>query len=92
MVSITDSIFKDKVGGVTPFSATVGTGKCYLLRNGGYIPCTWSRPNEQSGTTFTDLNGNEATFEPGQIWFALTSKEPDFSLKTVRDATTTTRK
>jgi hypothetical protein len=92
MVSITDSIYKDKVGGVTPFSATVGTGKCYLLRNGGYIPCTWSRPDAQSGTTFTDLNGTEATFEPGQIWFALTSKEPDFSLKTVQDATTTTRK
>ena len=25
-VSITDSIYKDKVGGITPFSATIGTG------------------------------------------------------------------
>lgn len=92
MVSITDSIYKDKVGGVTPFSATVGTGKCYLLRNGGYLPCLWSRPDEESGTTFTDFNGEEATFEPGQIWFALTSKEPVFALEQMQDATTSTRK
>jgi hypothetical protein len=92
IVSVTDSIFKDKVGGVTPFSATVGSGKCYLMRNGGYIPCLWNRPDEQSGTTFTDLDGNVASFERGQIWFALTSREPVFSPEPVQDATSTTRK
>jgi hypothetical protein len=92
IVSITDSIYKDKVGGVTPFSATVGEGACYLLRNGGYLPCRWSRPSEESGTTFTDLNGEEATFDRGQIWFALTSKEPVFLPVQVQDATNTTRK
>ena len=92
LVSITDSIYKDKVGGVTPFSATVGEGVCYLLRDGGYLPCKWSRPSEESGTTFTDLNGAEATFEKGQIWFALTSQEPVFASSQVQDATTSTRK
>jgi hypothetical protein len=92
MVSITDSIYKDKVGGVTPFSATVGTGSCYLLRNGGYSPCIWNRPSEDSGTTFTDPSGQELTFEPGQIWFALTAKEPVFALDEMQDATNTSSK
>ena len=92
MVSITDSIYKDKVGGVTPFSATVGTGDCYLLRNGGYTPCRWSRPSEVASTTFTDLKGGELTLEAGQIWFALTSKEPVFTVKSSQDATSSTSK
>lgn len=89
MVSISDSIYKDKVGGVTPFSATVGSGTCYLLRNGGYLPCLWNRPSEDSGTTFTDPSGQELTFEAGQIWFALTAKEPVFTRAGMRDATNT---
>jgi len=92
IVSITDSIYKDKVGGVTPFSATVGSGSCYLLRNGGYLPCLWSRLSEDAGTTFTDLSGQEVTFEPGQIWFALTSKEPVFTGQSAQDATNTSSK
>lgn len=92
MVSITDSIYKDKVGGITPFSATVGEGACYLLRNGGYIPCRWSRPTEADGTRFTLLTGEEVTFERGQIWFALTSKEPVFSRVQSQDATSSASK
>lgn len=92
MVSITDSIYKDKVGGITPFSATVGSGTCFLLRNGGYSPCRWSRPTEDSGTTFTDPAGEELTFEAGQIWIALTAKEPVFKGATLQDATNTSSK
>lgn len=87
IVSITDSMYRDKVGGVTPFSATVGKGRCYLLRDGGYLPCLWSRPTAESGTTFTDELGNLVNFETGQIWFALTSKEPVFTPTQVQDAT-----
>lgn len=92
IVSITDSIYKDKVGGVTPFSATVGSGSCYLLRNGGYLPCLWSRPTAESGTRFTDIAGQEVAFDPGQVWFALTSKEPVFKGAAMQDATNTTSK
>jgi hypothetical protein len=92
LVSITDSIYHDKVGGVTPFSATVGEGKCYLLRNGKYIPGIWKRSSAESGTSFTDLSGEEITFEKGQIWFALTSKEPIFTPVGVQDATTSASK
>lgn len=92
IVSITDSIYRDKVGGVTPLSATVGTGKCYLLRSGGYIPCTWKRESEESGTTFFDENGIEINFAPGQTWFALTAKEPVFTLPAREDASSTDSK
>ena len=92
LVSISDSIYHDKVGGVTPLSATVGEGKCYLLRNGTYQPCMWKRSSAESGTTFTDLAGNELAFEKGQIWFALTSKEPLFTPVPAQDATTSASK
>ena len=79
MVSITPSEYKDKLGGVTPFSQTVGTGKAYVLRDGELFATTWSRPSELDGTTFTLLSGEQMKFAPGQLWIALTDREPDFT-------------
>lgn len=95
LVSITPSEYHDKVGGVTPFSATVGNGRGYILRDGKYIPALWSRPTGLAGTTWTTLNGEEIAFAPGQIWIALTDKEPIFtpvSLPAAADAPATTSK
>ena len=78
MVSITDSIYKDKVGGVTPFSATVGTGTGFILRDGKYFAATWSRPDSSSGTTWKSSDGSAISFAKGQIWVALTDKAPVF--------------
>ncbi|MCX6444387.1 MAG: DUF3048 domain-containing protein [Actinobacteria bacterium] len=85
-VLITPSIYKDKVGGVTPFSATVGTGTGYIARNGKVFPARWNRATADSGTTWTDLAGEEITFEKGQIWVALVDKEPVFT-DVIADAT-----
>ena len=79
MVSITASEYKDKVGGVTPYSQTVGTGKAYVLRDGQRFVTTWNRPDAESGTTFTFADGAVMNFDPGQIWIALTDREPDFA-------------
>ncbi len=87
IVSITDSIYRDKVGGVTPFSQTVGSGDCYLFRSGSSLPCKWSRSSPESGTSFTDINGEQAFFTPGKIWIALTSKAPIISSNSAQDAT-----
>jgi hypothetical protein len=81
LVSITDSIYRDKVGGVTPFSATVGEGRGYILRDGKSFAAFWSRPDAASGTQWRSKNGEEITFSKGQIWVALTDKEPVFSAK-----------
>jgi hypothetical protein len=79
IVSITPSEYKDKVGGVTPFSQTVGTGKAYVLRDGQWFATTWNRPFSEGGTTFTLADGTLMNFDPGQIWIALTDREPDFT-------------
>ena len=81
LVSITPSEYHDKVGGVTPFSATVGSGSGYVLRNGVSIAANWRRLSADEGTTWTDKSGEEIKFAPGQIWIALTDKEPIFTPK-----------
>lgn len=85
-VKITDSIYKDKVGGVTPFSPTVGTGEGYIARDGKVFKALWSRPTEGSGTKWTTVDGAEISFKRGQIWVALMDKEPIFTKPSV-DAT-----
>jgi hypothetical protein len=78
-VLITDSEYKDKVGGVTPLIHTVGSGSCYLLRDGQQFPCLWSRSTSLDGTHITDLAGNELPFSPGRTWVALMGREPIFT-------------
>jgi hypothetical protein len=91
LVSITDSIYKDKNGEVTPLSATVGSGTGYILRNGKSIKATWSRATAEEGTRWMSMEGEEITFEKGQIWVALTDKEPVFTLP-IADAASVTPK
>jgi len=78
LVSITDSIYRDKVGGVTPYSETIGTGKGFVLRDGLAISANWSRPSGEQGTTWTTAAGEEIKFAAGQVWIALTDKSPVF--------------
>ena len=91
LVSITDSIYKDKNGGITPLSATVGSGSGYILRNGKSIKATWSRATADEGTRWMSMKGEEITFEKGQIWVALTDKEPVFALASADAASVTTK-
>ena len=79
LVLITPSEYFDKVGGVTPFSETVGSGKGFILRNGLAIEALWNRPTAEVGTSWTLPNGEEILFAPGQVWVALTDKVPVFT-------------
>ena len=79
IVSITPSEYGDKFGGVTPFTATVGSGRGYILRDGKYISALWERPTADVGTTWRTTQGEEIAFASGQIWIALTDKEPVFT-------------
>jgi len=79
LVSITPSEYGDKFGGVTPITQTVGTGRGYVLRDGMAIAGIWNRVSADSGTTWKTLNGEEILFAPGQIWIALTDKDPEFT-------------
>ena len=79
MVRITPSEYGDKFGGVTPLSETIGTGKAYVLRDGQRFVTTWDRADAQSGTSFTFSDGTSMNFDRGQIWVALTDREPEFT-------------
>ena len=83
MVKISPSEYGDKFGGVTPLSETIGTGKAYVLRNGELFTTTWNRPFADSGTTFTLPDGSSMNFAPGQVWVALTDREPEFTTRAV---------
>jgi hypothetical protein len=78
-VSISDSIYGDKFGGVTPMSNTVGTGKGFIMRDGQSFEAIWNRTSETDGTTWTTVTGKEIQFAPGQIWVALTDRDPRFT-------------
>ena len=92
-VAITDSQFKDRHGGVTPFSATVGSGTGYLLREGEAIPILWNRPSAEVGTTWTTSDGKPANMGNGQIWIALVGSDPVFKypVSATESATATTK-
>jgi hypothetical protein len=83
MVKISTSEYGDKFGGVTPLSETIGTGKAYVLRNGERFVTTWSRPSADSGTTFFFSDGAVMNFDPGQVWVALTDREPEFTSRAI---------
>lgn len=78
-VRISDSIYHDKVGGVTPLIDSVGEGECFLLRDGVAERCHWSRPDPLQGTEITNETGVRLTFAPGHTWVALVSKDPVFT-------------
>lgn len=82
LVSITPSQYHDKFGGVTPFSATVGQGDGFILRNGYAYPAKWNRPSASFGTSWTQVDGSPLSFAPGQIWVALTNNAPVFTSPT----------
>lgn len=79
-VSITPSQYHDKFGGVTPFSATIGTGTGYILRNGFSYAAKWTRVDATSGTSWTLPDGTPIPFAGGQVWVALTDSPPIFTL------------
>jgi hypothetical protein len=83
MVKISPSEYGDKFGGVTPLSETVGTGKAYVLRKGERFVTTWNRPTANSGTTFSFSDGTIMNFDPGQVWVALTDREPEFTSRAI---------
>ncbi len=83
-VLITPSSYGDKFGGVTPLSQTVGSGSGYLLRDGEIFTLTWQRSTPDVPTTWR-IDGSDASFSPGQIWFMLTDREP--TIRAIEQAT-----
>jgi hypothetical protein len=64
---ITTSRFEE-YGGRPPYALSTGSGTALILRNGRAFTVHWSRPNLNSGTTFTLPDGKRMLFAPGQVW------------------------
>ena len=73
-VTVGSSRFHDKLGNVTPYAHTVGSGTAVVLRDGVAIRGRWSRPSAAGGTTFTTDAGAPLTFARGQVWVVLAAK------------------
>ena len=58
----------EEYGGRPPYAISTGSGTAVILRNGRAFTVHWSRPNLDSGTTFTLPNGQRMLFAPGQVW------------------------
>jgi Protein of unknown function (DUF3048) N-terminal domain/Protein of unknown function (DUF3048) C-terminal domain len=56
-----------------PFAQSAGSGTAVVLRNGRAWRVRWSRPDPDSGTTYTLPSGARMTFAPGQEWVVLTT-------------------
>jgi hypothetical protein len=61
----------EEYGGRPPLAESVGSGRAVILRNGRAYTVHWSRPNGNSGTTFTLPGGKRMLFAPGQTWVVL---------------------
>lgn len=69
------SRFFDKGGGNTPHAETIGKGRAVILRDGLRYNARWSRPDAESGTSFTTKEGAPIAFKPGQVWIALADED-----------------
>lgn len=50
---------------------TIGTGKAYVLYGGQKIDAVWKKSDLKSRTVFTDSEGKEIKFLPGQFWYEI---------------------
>jgi Protein of unknown function (DUF3048) N-terminal domain/Protein of unknown function (DUF3048) C-terminal domain len=58
----------EEYGGRPPYAISTGSGTAVILREGRAFTVHWSRPNLNSGTTFTLPDGKRMLFAPGQVW------------------------
>jgi hypothetical protein len=58
-------------GGRPPYAKSTGSGRAVILRDGKQYTVRWSRPDLESGTTYTLANGKRMLFAPGQVWVVL---------------------
>ena len=66
----------EEYGGLPPLARSIGSGTAVILRNGRAYTVHWSRPDLNSGTTFTLPGGKRMLFAPGQVWVVLAPESP----------------
>lgn len=55
----------------SPEAVVTGSGDAWILTAGRMILGSWSRPDDQSVSVYTDSNGNPISLTPGTTWIEL---------------------
>jgi DUF3048 family protein len=71
VVQVTDSRILDAAGNPSPDVALTGSGKAYVLRDGGLIRGRWERDTLDDLTRFLTKDGIEIALAPGRTWVEL---------------------
>ncbi len=70
----------DSDGQHTDYS-TVGSGKTFLFQDGYITEGNWSKESRQAQWKFTEANGKELAFNPGQTWLTIVDAPGSVSYK-----------
>ncbi len=73
-VTVQPSAYHDINGANTPQTLTVGKGRALIFRDGQVFEGQWSRGKASDVTSYT-INGQPASFAPGQVWVALIGRD-----------------
>ncbi len=73
-VTVKPSAYHDINGANTPQTLTVGKGRALVFRDGQMFTGRWSRGKASDVTSYT-INGEVASFAPGQVWVALIGRD-----------------
>lgn len=50
---------------------TVGQGKGWVMRDGGVVPCTWTKSSPSARTKLIDATGAEIPLNAGNTWYSI---------------------
>lgn len=66
-----DSGTRDTAGSRVPTAVVTGEGVAWVFTDGTVTVGTWSKPDNQTRTTYLDQNGDEILLAPGRTWIAM---------------------
>lgn len=78
-VGLRDSGVRDSLGHVEPWPSIIGSGSCWVLRNGVMVQGTWKRAGLTTPMTLTDAAGHVIALTPGRTWVELATTAPQLS-------------
>jgi len=80
-VTLRDSGVRDSLHNVEPWPQIIGSGQCWVLRDGQRVTGTWRRASLTSPMALTDAQGTPIALAPGRTWIELepSGDTPTFS-------------
>jgi len=78
--TVKPSVYHDINGANTPQTLTVGHGSALIFRDGRVFEGKWSRQRAKDVTSYT-VDGQPASFAPGQVWVALIGRDRPVSTR-----------